>query len=580
MEKDNLLQFFLAAAEQDRARVHFWNGPTQVENFTYGQLAEDALRVAGFLRKEGIQEGQTVAIVLPTHPDFYRAFFGILLAGAVPSALYPPVRLGRMEEWKDRTGRMLKSLHCQAVLTNQTLHSLLGYPVKESRPPRGCFTIRSILSSGTPADRVPAAASHETAFVQFSSGATGPSKPVRLSHENVLHNARFIIDMVPGDPREHHCISWLPVYHDMGLIGTLISAMIAPANITLIPPELFLARPKTWLEAITQMKGTASVAPNFAYGLCCKRIPETDLEDLDLSSWQMALCGAEPIQPETLRRFAHHFERAGFDPKALTPAYGLAEATLAVTISPPHEPLLETRFDRDKLEQEDRAVSAEEGIDLVSVGRPTAGTRLEIRNKEGTELKSGHVGRIWVKGLSVMQGYLGDPQLTEKTLVDGWLDTGDRGFIHQGNLYICGRYKDLIIIRGKNYDPAPIEESLDGILGVRTGCTVAFGETDADLGTERLVVLVEFPESKSPASPENLISVIREKILRDHQLSVSEVVLLKPGALPRTSSGKKQRHQAKQLWRQNALVPPESGAGWIYFRERVKGYLQHKLSQP
>src|SRR5262245_48193542 len=421
MEKKNLLQYFLSAAEQDRARVHFWRGPDQVESFTYGQLAHDALRVAGSLQEQGIQKGQTVAVVLPTHSDFYRAFFGILLAGAVPSALYPPVRLGRMEEWKDRTGRMLKALQGQAVLTNKALHSLLGYPVKEANPPLGCFTVPSVLSHSGPLGQIPRAASADTAFIQFSSGATGSSKPVRLSHENILHNAQCIIDMFPGDHWQHHCVSWLPIYHDMGLIGTLISSMMAPADITLIPPELFLAHPKTWLTALSQMKGTISVAPNFAYGLCCKRIPDTDVEDLDLSHWQVALCGAEPIQAETLRRFAHRFEKVGFDPKAFTPAYGLAEATLAVTVSPLQETFLETCFDRDRLEKEGLAVPAQNGIPLVSVGQPIPGVRLEVRDEIGRELKFNQVGRIWVKGLSVMQGYLGNPELTEKTLQEGWL---------------------------------------------------------------------------------------------------------------------------------------------------------------
>ncbi|MCE9624577.1 MAG: fatty acyl-AMP ligase, partial [Deltaproteobacteria bacterium] len=503
--------------------------------------------------------------------------FGVLLAGGIPSALYPPVRLGKIEEWKRRSSRMLRVLGCQAVLTNKSLHSLLAYPVSESNPPIGSFTVASILEDSTREGEVPAIHSQDTAFIQFSSGTTGSPKPVALSHGNILQNAEFILGNLPGNPKEARCVSWLPVYHDMGLIGALISSMMAQAELTLIPPELFLARPKNWLEALTRMKGSISVAPNFAYSLCCHRISESESADLDLSHWKVALCGAEPIQPETLRLFSERFRPFGFDPKAFTPAYGLAEATLAVTASPFGEGPTERSFDREKLEGSGTAVPADPGWTLVSVGRPIAGGQIDIRDENGNALEETKVGRIWVRGPQVMQGYFQDPTSTHQSLVNGWLDTGDRGFIFEKDLYLCGRYKDMIIVRGKNHDPAPLEECLDALPGIRKGCAVVFGELDAESGTERLVVLAEVRDSELSGTHEELMKAIQDRILKEYQLSVSEVVLLEPGTLPRTSSGKKQRQSAKQLWNQNALLPPENRPTWIYFRERVKGYLQQKF---
>ncbi len=575
--KENLTDYFLSAAEDNQGQICFWNGPQKIEKFSYREMAHGAMQIAAFLHEQGIRNGQRVSIVLPTHPDFYQAFFGAILAGAIPSALYPPIRFGKIEEWKERTTQMFKSIDCQAVLTNSSLHALLGYPCKEAKIPRGCFSVSSILSSGVTPGKTVSADSHDIAFVQFSSGSTGFPKPIALSHKNILEMGKVFVDMFPISRREINCVSWLPVYHDMGLIGTLISTMMAHARLTLIPPEQFLARPKTWLEALTETKGNISVAPNFAYGLCCKRMSESDLDGLDLSEWKFALCGAEPIQAKTLHLFADRFEKAGFDRQAFIPAYGLAEATLAVAISPITEGILETHFDQKKLEEEGIAEPATDGISLVSVGPPVPAVEIEIRNEAGEKLPENRIGQIWVQGPNVMQGYLEDPNSTKKIIVEGWLNTGDRGFIHEKNLYIYGRYKDLIIIRGKNYDPISFEESLDEIKEIRTGCAVAFGETDPDSDTERLVILAELTDKKNH-SDIDLPSKIQQIILTKFQLSVSEVVLLEPGTLPRTSSGKKQRQLAKQLWKKSSLIPPEKRLGWIYFREKLKGYIQHKTS--
>jgi len=325
------------------------------------------------------------------------------------------------------------------------------------------------------------------------------------------------------------------------------------------------------------MKGTISVAPNFAYGLCCKRIPEEEVAGLDLSSWQVALCGAEPVQVETLKLFAERFAKAGFQAKALTPAYGLAEATLAVAVSSRSEGPRALRFDREKLERENLAVPSDDGMSLVSSGQAIPQVQIEIRDEEGRKIPEGQAGRVWVKGPNVMLGYLDNPEATKIIIVEGWLDTGDRAFFHEGELYLCGRYKDLIIIRGKNFDPAALEESLEGIAGLRTGCAVAFGETEPHSDTESLIILAEI-QKEPKVDHDSVAAAIREKISTTFQLSVSEIALVSPGTLPRTSSGKKQRLLAKSLWKENALKPPEKRLGWVYLREKVKGYLQHKLT--
>src|SRR5438105_10345965 len=357
----------LEAAAKSRWGLGFLDARERETRLAFAALHERAMRTAGGLRELGVRRGDRVAIVLPTGPEFMHAFFGALYAGAVPVPLYPPVRLGRLDEYHLRTARMLETCSARIVLSDSRISRLLGVAVSRARPPLGLHQV----PEGP--ELIEAAAA--LALIQFSSGTTVDPKPVALTHANVLANLAAIETIVPpGD--EQSGVSWLPLYHDMGLIGCLLLAVYRPGPLTLFGPELFLARPALWLRAISRNRATLSVAPNFAYGLCARRIRDQEMAGVDLSSWRFALNGAEPVAPAVLRRFAERFSRWGFDARALMPVYGLSEASLAVTFTPPG------RGSRsEQVEQRE----------LPSVGAPLPGVDVEVRE-----------GRIFVRGPSVM----------------------------------------------------------------------------------------------------------------------------------------------------------------------------------
>jgi acyl-CoA synthetase (AMP-forming)/AMP-acid ligase II len=422
----------------------------------------------------------------------------------------------------------------------------------------GCFTVQALLRDALHGTYVEAH-SHDLAVVQFSSGTTGNPRPIALTHANILSNAQAIVTSLPGDVSQHSGVSWLPLYHDMGLIGSLVSAMLAPGPLTLIRPEHFVAQPRVWLQALTQSQATISGAPNFAFGLCANRVQDTELTGLDLSHWQIAFCGAETVHPQTLQAFAQRFAQVGFAWRALTPVYGLAEATLAVTMSPFDMPPRVTSFNRCVLEREGMAVPDASGVHLTSLGRPIAGVDVEIRDAHGSPSPPRHLGRLWVRGHGVMQGYLDQPEATRQVLQEGWCDTGDQGVFYGEELYLFGRAIDVMIIRGRNHDPAQIEHCLDGIAGLRPGCAVAFGIADLASATERLVVLAEYRVAPSPADQSRIEVESRAAIQASCNLHLSELVLLPPGTLPRTSSGKMRRREACRLWQDRELQPPGTG---------------------
>lgn len=565
---------FLSVAERDDIRLTFWEGPDDSTSYSYARLATGALGLAGALQAEGLEAGQAVAIVLPTGPDFYRAFFGVVLAGGVPVALYPPIRFGRFDEWKARTATMLQVCQAQAVITEMRMFGLLGEPVQRAGPRLGCRTVANLIDM----DRRGAAllrGPDDLAAIQFSSGSTGNPKPVGLSHHNMISNTNAIIASFPGKVEEQSGLSWLPLYHDMGLIGAMLLAIVTPGDCTLLRPERFIARPRLWLEAMTQTKSTLSVAPNFAYGLCTARITDEQLEGLDLSNWGVAICGAEPVHRHTLDAFVQRFAKVGFDERALTPVYGLAEATLAVAFSDLREPPSYQRFEVDGLECRGEALAVEEGgRELCNLGKPVTGAQLAIRDDEGKDLPAGKLGTVWLAGDGVMKQYVGRPEATADTIQDGWLDTGDTGFIHDGDLYLCGRRKDIIIIRGRNYDPDIIEQATETVAELRTGCSAAFGAADPELGTERLVVLAELRQGES-RDREDLAAEVAAAVRTVINLNPDAVTILDAGTLPRTSSGKIRRAETRRRWLAGELSPAGKGGVGVVLKESVLGLAHH-----
>jgi len=521
--------------------------------FSWAEVVAQAEGVAGGVQAEGVEPGERVAVVFPTGIEFLAGFFGVVLAGAVPVPLYPPVRLGRLDEYLVRTAAMLAAAEVILVLAGGGANRILGEAVAAARPRRGFRTLDGLgRGRWTPVAVEPDA----IAMVQFSSGTTASPKAVALSHRAVTTQARLLNALWPDGPElVHSGVSWLPLYHDMGLIGCLFPALERPADLTLLPPETFVADPARWLRAISRHRATVSPAPNFAYALAADRIRDEELDGVDLSSWRVAINGAETVTAETLERFTDRFSAWGFRPEAMTPVYGLSEAALAVTFSPLGQRPRVIEVDGDRLATgEVRAVAG--GRRLVSLGSALPGFEVEIRDASGQPRPEGLVGRIWARGPSMMSGYLGPDRARRPRRVDEWLDTGDRGFLLDGELFHAGRVKDVIILRGRNHDPEAIEAAAGAVAGVRPGAAVAFGYRPEGAGTDRLVVLVEKRRSAGSDGLSELAERCREAVLTATGLAVETVEVLAPGALPRTSSGKKRRGEALRRWERGELTPP------------------------
>ncbi|HXV65037.1 MAG TPA: AMP-binding protein [Vicinamibacteria bacterium] len=461
--------------------------------FPYLQILERARRVAGGLRAIGIERGERVGISIPTSIAFYDAFFGALFAGAAPVSLPLPPPFGDRATHNRSVKGMLSQCDGRLLLNRTTLDGLprAGDAQSEPRP-------------------------EELALVQFSSGTTEGPKPIPLTHRQVLANVRTLLGAFLSAYPEHggfrHIgVSWLPLYHDMGLIGAVLAAMAHPGPLFLLKPEQFIARPASWLRAISRYAASLSAAPHFAYELCLERVRDEELEGVDLSCWRLALDGAEMVGPGTLDRFAERFARFGLRPEALTPVYGLAEAALAVTFGNPHA--LPSVRERD-------------GQQLVSCGRPLPG--YHVRIAEG--------GKILIRGPSIMNGYLGMPEESSEILRDGWLDTGDLGFIEDGELYVTGRSKELVIVRGRNYSPTTIERTVKELPGV-------FAVVAVNVATDRGEKLALLIESEGDGFEGRVRSVVSERLGIDPDY----LLFLAPGKLPRTTSGKLKRSEAVRL---------------------------------
>ena len=577
MLPEDIARTFREAAAVEGLGVGFWKRPGVIDHHTYAELLHEAERFAAGLQALGAKSGDRVALVLPTGPDFYIAWFGCVLARAVPVALYPPVRLGRFAEWRARTAEMLVAAECSAVITERRLLGFLGEPVQQLDPPFGCRVVANVQEQGRGVSLIEQPMG-EMAAIQFSSGTTGDPKPVVLTHENMVSNARSIISQLPGDSADHIGVSWLPLYHDMGLIGCLLAAVVGRARLTLIPPENFVARPISWLQAISETGATVSVAPNFAFGLVSERVKPEELEGLDLSSWQVALCGAEPVHPKTMDRFSEKLASVGFDSTAITPVYGLAEATLAVSFSALDSKPRWTSFDPERLENERIAVPDPDGRQIASLGRPL-NCSLSIRNEAQEVLGEGQIGTVYVKGPGVMAGYLNREDATRAIIdEDGWLNTGDTGFLHGPELYLCGREKDLIIIRGRNHDPALVEQALDGLPGLRSGCAAAFASTAEQADTESLVVVTEVRNAKQ-IDTDQVQEEAKQRIQAQTGLRVQSLALVEAGTLPRTSSGKIRRAETRRLFEARALTAPNSVGMGLVVRENVRGAMHHTMRQ-
>jgi fatty-acyl-CoA synthase len=565
--KHATLTEMLSEAAQSRASLFFVDRKERDHEVPMARVRERALSIAADLMARGVRRGDRVALVLPTCPEFVECLFGVLCAGAIPVPLYPPVRLGRLEEYHSKTAAMLRAVDAALVVTDERIRRFLGVAVQMAVPRLGCVIASSLGGMNSIEVRV---AADDVALIQFSSGTTNDPKPVALTHANLLSNlaaiARYLRDEGAPNPVG---VTWLPLYHDMGLIGNLLSAFYLPAPLVLLPPELFVAVPGAWLRAISRHRGTVTAAPNFAFGLCLKRIRDDELEGVDLSSWRVSLNGAEAVSAAVQRRFDERFARWGLRESALTPCYGMAEASLGVTFKPAGTSFRTLGVDAEKLALDG---VAEPGTkELVSVGRPLAGVEVEIRDAAGVSLSPGRVGHIFVRGSSVMAGYFARTDLTDQAIHDGWLDTGDLGFTEGGELFVCGRHKDIIVVRGANHPPEEFEAALESLAGVRTGCAVAVGFVPPGEDDEALAMLVETTTDAASTLADEVASRVQERT----QIRPAHVELLAPGTLPRTSSGKLRRREARTRWLARTLTPPKKVSAARLLAVAAHGELSH-----
>ena len=537
----------LARAAAHPSGVTFLDLEEREVRLGWDEVRGRARRAAAALCEMGVCPGDRVALVLRTEPAFLDAFLGALLAGAVPVPLYPPVRLGRLEEYLAATARMVRAAGARLLVASGPIRRLLGEVVARSRPELGCLAAGALQRGVGELERP--VRSDDLALVQFSSGATADPKPVALTHASLVAQTAMLLEVFRPTP-EDRMVSWLPLYHDMGLIGCLLGALSYPGPLVLIPPEHFLARPALWLRALARHRGTISAAPSFAYAYAAARVREEELAGLDLASWRVALDGAEPVSAGALRRFAARFEPHGLDARALVPGYGLAEAALAVSFAPLGRGWRSCRVDPAALAS--RGAVERGPREVVSVGVPMPGVELEVRGRDGA-LPERRLGRIFVRSPSLMRGYLGRPEATALALPGGWLDTGDLGFVAEGELYVHGREKDVVIVRGANHAPDELEAPLQAVDGLRPGCAVAVGFQPAGEG-EELLLLAERrgpPGDDGPAAEAARRAVLERTGVRAHT-----VVLLPPGTLPRTSSGKPRRREALRRFLAGELEPP------------------------
>jgi acyl-CoA synthetase (AMP-forming)/AMP-acid ligase II len=480
---------------------------------TYGQLWETSRRYAGSLAKAGIGQGDKVCLVYPTCAEFFHTFFGTLHLGAIPVPLYPTLSAEGM-------ANIFRNSEAKAVISIDWFRSGVEEARAGAANIRQCLT-PSDLETADPASSLPTSRPEDTAFIQYSSGSTGHPRGVVLSHANVVETVKIMAEAA-GLTSEDTVVSWLPLYHDMGLIGCAFTPPLVGAKLVLLPPDL--TNPRPWLEAITLERATFTASPDFGYRNCVRQVQDT--AGLNLSSLKMALSGAEPVRLSTIRAFEEKFNLKN----VVTPGYGLAEVTLAVAIWPRREPV--------RLDSSGR---------FLSVGPPCPGVSVKILDGE-TECPAGREGEIVVKSPGVMQGYYNDPEATRQVLMpDGWLRTGDLGLLDaEGNLYITGRLKDVIITGGENIVPSDIEEIVDQAQGIRYSAAV--GVESERLGTQRLFIVAE---ARNPAADQDVFShLVREIVQRVHARCghhPSRVLLTKPHTIPKTSSGKIRRSRLAEM---------------------------------
>lgn len=521
------------------------------EEIDYAHLWQGAAAVCAGLRFHGLQPGEQVAIMLPTGSDFFFSFYGILMAGATPVPIYPPMRLRQIEDHMQRQRGILNNARAKILITFDEIKPLACIIKPQVESLDAVVTVDE-LSALQGNSEQPVLHSNDIALLQYTSGSTGNPKGVVLSHANLLANIRAMgraVDIRSDDV----FVSWLPLYHDMGLIGACLGSMYFALPLVLMSPLSFIAKPQRWLKAIHEHRGTLSPAPNFAYELCMRINDERELAGLDLSCWRMAFNGAEPVSPNTIERFCGRYSDYGFKRQAFSPVYGLAESSVGLAFPPPGRgPLIDT-IQRDSFIRQGQAIPAaadeETPLRFVACGRPLPGHQIRIVDATGGEVGEREEGKLQFTGPSVTSGYFRNQLATEKLYDGDWLDSGDYAYIAEGDVYITGRAKDIIIRGGRNIYPQELEDAVGNIERIRKGCVAAFASPDPVNATERLVIMAESREIK-PQRLEELRSEINALTVDLLGVPPDEVVLVAPNTVLKTSSGKIRRSACREHFEQ------------------------------
>ena len=521
--------------------------------YPYSELRADAIANGYRLIAAGIVPGDRIALIAETGPEFAALFFGAIYAGAWPVPLPLPTSFGGRESYVDQLGVQLQSSDPKLLLYPAELASMAG----DAAAANGVEGIiwQDFAARGAHPTPLPCARTEDIAYLQYSSGSTRFPHGVAVTHHALLNNLSAHahgMELIGSD----RCISWLPWYHDMGLVGCFLSPVANQVSVDYLKTEDFARRPLAWLDLISRNEGTSiSYSPTFGYDICARRMSSQTRASnrFDLSRWRLAGNGADMIRPDVMQNFVDAFADAGFQASAFLPSYGLAEATLAVSIMPPGEGIVVELVEETELSGGDAALGRPQRYRaIVNCGKPVKDMTIEIREEDGTPLPERAIGKLWCKGPSIMDGYFRDSAATEACMADGWLDTGDMGYLSDGYVYIVGRAKDMIIINGKNHWPQDIEWAVEQLPGFKAGDIAAFAITTPG-GEETPAVLVQCRTSDNEERA-RLREQIREKVRSITGMNCV-VELVPPRTLPRTSSGKLSRAKARNLYLSGEIQP-------------------------
>ena len=544
--------------KHDQARGFVFVKPDGTERFcSFHDLHAEATRRGAHLAARGLKKGDRLAIVIPDGDEFVLSFLGAIFAGVVPVPIYPQLSFKNVDSYHETVAHIAKASGAAMLLTTTGTKPFIDPVLSRAENLRGILTVDE-LAPPAPGPLDVKIDPQDLCFLQFTSGSTSRPKGVMVTHANLAWNSEsFMIHGLEKDSSVDKGVSWLPLFHDMGLIGFVIGPLFTDIPVVFLPTASFVRAPRIWLDTIHRHRGTITYAPNFAYALVAKRLKDKDVAGLDLSCIKIAGCGAEPIQAKTLRDFAEKTKSAKFDPRAYLPSYGMAEATLAITFVPQMSGMRSDVVDPKSMQERfAHPVPFGEGTtEIVNCGRPFPEHEVIIVDESGKKLGERQIGHIITRGPSISDGYYKEPELTAESFKPGppgstegnWLYTGDLGYLAGGDLFICGRLKDIIIIRGRNFYPTDIEWVVSELPDVRRGNVVAFG-MDVD-GEEQLVICAEAFQRDAVGLTESISQVVAAQI----GLSVYKVEIVPQGALPRTSSGKPQRRKTKQMFLDGTL---------------------------